>query len=277
MTSYNLRHMATLRVRFRLNPGRKGISLTKLSKQSENIELFLRSLASDLGEDGSTQLWLATDFRNGSMINTAEYQAVVDVDRAVQLNVAMLALAKFKALDTVPSFVSPATLDRFASLRGALEDGETLGVAVFDPDTGKAQRWQYVDKLKLTEISEAIETEVRYVGSIMGSTHEWNKGADKPYVIVRELTSGELVKCTYGDADYLKVSNLFARKTAIVIIEGAILFNRITGRTEVTAATGFDFAPEFPDAEFEAFFGCAPDLTGDLDTDEFISKGRADE
>jgi hypothetical protein len=269
--------MATLRVRFRLNPGRKGVPLTKLSKQAENIELFLRSLASDLGEDGSTQLWLATDFRNGSMINTAEHQAVVDIDQVAQLNVAMLALTKFKSLDMVPQFVSPATLDRFASLRGALEDDEKLGIAVFDPETGKAQRWQYVDKLKLAEIGEAIETEVRFIGSVMGSTHEWNKGADRPYLIIRELNSGDLVKCTYNDADYPKVSNIFTRKTAIVIVEGAILFNRITGRSEVTAATGFEFAPDFPDAEFEAFFGCAPDLTGDLGTDEFIAKGRADE
>jgi len=269
--------MAALRVRFRLNPGRKGVPLTKLSKQAESIELFLRSLASDLGEDGSTQLWIATDFRNGSMINTAEHQAVVDIERVAQLNVAVLALAKFKSLDSIPPFVTASTMDRFASLRGALEDDEKLGIAVFDPETGKAHRWQYVDKLKLAEIGEAIETEVSYVGSIMGSTHEWNKGADKPYLIIRELNSGDLVKCTYSDADYQEVSNLFARKTAMVIIEGAILFNRITGRSEVTAATGFGFAPDFSDAEFEAFFGCAPDLTGDLDTDEFVARGREDE
>ncbi|MES2960034.1 MAG: hypothetical protein V4750_02035 [Pseudomonadota bacterium] len=260
-----------------MNPGRKGIPLSKLSKQAESIELFLRSLASDLGEDGSTQLWLATDFRNGSVINTAEYQAVVDVDQAVQLNVAVLALAKFRTLDSVPSFVSPATLDRFASLRGGLDDGENLGIAVFDPETGKAQRWQYVDKLKFAEIGDAIDAEVRYVGSVMGTTHEWNKGADRPYLIIRDLASGELVKCTYSDADYPKVSNIFTRKSAVVVIEGAILFNRITGRSEVTAATGFEFAPDFSDADFEAFFGCAPDLTGDLGTDDFIAKGRADE
>lgn len=269
--------MATLRVRFRLNPGRKGIPLTKLSKQAENIELFLRSLASDLGESGSTQLWLATDFKNGSVINTAEYQAVVDAHQAARMNEAVLSLTGFTTLDHVPTFVSPTTLDRFASLRGALDDGESLGISVFDLLTGKAQRWQYVDKLKFAEIGDAIETEVRYVGSIIGTTHEWNKGAERPYLIVRELTAGELVKCTYRDVDYPKVSNIFSKKTAIVVIEGSILFNRITGRSEVTDASGFEFAPEFSDADFEAFFGCAPNLTGNLSTDDFVARGRSHE
>lgn len=269
--------MATLRVRFRLNPGRKGIPLAKLSKQAENIELFLRSIAADLGEDGGTQLWLATDFRNGSVINTAEYQAVVQVDQAAKLNDAVHALTMFKTLDSVPDFVSPSTMDRFASLRIALDDGENLGISVFDLESGKPERWLYVDKLKLAEIGEAIDVDVRYIGSITGTTHEWNKGAERPYLVVRELSSGDLVKCTYSDSDYAKVSNIFSRKTAIVVVEGAITFNRISGKSEVTAATGFEFAPDFSDADFEAFFGCAPDLTGELGTDEFIAKGRADE
>lgn len=269
--------MATLRVRFRLNPGRKGVPLNKLSRQAENIELFLRSLASDLGEDGGTQLWLATAFGNGSMINTAEYQAVVATVKAAKLNAAVESLLKFKALEGVPDYVSTVTLDRFACLRGALDDDESLGISTFDLETGKARRWQYVDKLKLEKIGEALEVEVRYVGSIMGTTYDWNKGATQPYILIRELTSGELVKCTYADADYAKVSHIFSRKTAVVIIEGAILFNRITERSEVTSATGFEFAPEMSDADFEAFFGCAPNLTGDLSTDDFIAKGRSGE
>lgn len=269
--------MATLRVRFRLNPGRKGVPLNKLSRQAENIELFLRSLASDLGEDGGTQLWLATDFKNGSMMNTAEYQAVVAADKAARLNSAVESLVKFKALEAVPDFVSTVTLDRFAGLRGALDDDESLGISTFDLESGKPHRWQYVDKLHFEKVSEALEVEVRYIGSVMGTTYDWNKGATQPYILIRELTSGELVKCTYADADYAKVSNIFSRKTAVVVVEGAILFNRISVRTEVTSATGFEFATEMSDADFEAFFGCAPGLTGDLNTDEFIAKGRSDE
>ncbi len=271
--------MATLRVRFRLNPGRKGIAIAKLSKQTENIELFLRSLASDLDEDASSNLWLATNFKNGSVYSTAEYQAVVDVEKAARLNDAVSSLTKFKtnARVTPPEFVSSATIDRFASLRSTLDADESIGIALFDIQSGRLKKWAYVDRLQLEEIGQSIETEVRYVGSVMGFTYEWNKGAEKPYILIRELNSGDLVKCSYSDSDYEKVSTLFSRKSAVVIIEGAIAFNRITSKNEVVAATDFEFAPDFTDADFEAFFGCAPNLTGDLSTDDFIARGRSDE
>jgi hypothetical protein len=270
--------MATLRVRFKLNPGRSGISLGKLSKQSENIELFLRSLAADLGEDDASHLWLAKDFKNGSVFNTAEFQAVVDAETAAQFNEAVDALTKFKARPKVklPKFITASTVDRFASLRQSLDDDEAIGIALFDIESGKLKRWANVDRLQLEQIAQSIETEARYVGAIMGSTHEWNKGAKEPYIIIRELNSGELVKCIYKDDDYGNVAKLFGDKASVVIIEGAMTFNRISGKSEVTMATRFDLAPNFSDDDYERFFGCAPNMTGDLDTSEFIERGRDD-
>ncbi len=271
--------MATLRVRFQLNPGRTGVALGKLSKQAENIELFLRSLASDLGEDDSPNLWLARDFQNGSVYNTAEFQAVVDAEKAGMFNDAVQCLTRFKAVSRVklPDFVTPSTVDRFASLRHSLDPDEKIGIALFDIDTGKLKRWSFVDRLQLEEIEESIETEVRYIGAVMGRTYEWNKGAKEPYIVIRELNSGELIKCVYADDDYSKVARLFNDKAAIVIVEGAMTFNRITSKTDVTMASSFDVAPDFSDEDYERFFGCAPGITGDLSTSEFIARGREDD
>lgn len=270
--------MSSLRIRFRLNPGRKGIALGKLSKQTESIELFLRSLASDLGEDDSKNVWLAEDFRNGSAIYNAELQAIVDVCVANQFNDAIYALAKYQSTSkTKPPFVSDSTIERFSSLRQCLDDDERLGIALFDLDTGKAKRFSYVDKLQLEAIGNTVETEARYVGAVMGYTYEWNKGASKPFLYVRELTTSELIKCSYNDEDYDKVAKLFSKKLAVVIIEGLISFNLITSKTEVIQATGFDFAPDFTDEDFEKFFGAAPNITGGLSSEDFIAKGRSDE
>lgn len=269
--------MATFRVRFKLNPGRTGIALGKLSKQTENIELFLRSLAADLGHDDAPGLWLAKDFKDGSFYNTAEYQAVVEADAAAQFNAAVLALAKYGPSKKIPSFVSHATIDRFATLRDGLDPDENIGIAIFDVCTGRMKRWTFVDRLALEYIGASIEAEVKYVGAVMGRTHEWNKGAREPYVIVRELNTGELVKCIYNDGDYAKVAGLFREKTAIVVIQGLISYNRITGKTLVTMAQEFDIAPDFTDKDFEEFFGCAPGLTGDMSTSDFIAQGREDE
>ncbi len=274
----NIPTMATLRVRFKLNPGRNGIALGKLSKQSENIELFLRSLAADLGEDDASHLWLAKDFRNGSVFNTAEFQAVVAVDKATQFNEAVEALAKFKSRVKIklPTFVSAPTVGRFASLRQNLDEDEAIGIALFDIDSGKLKRWSFINKLQLEQLAQSIDTELRYFGAVMGKTHEWNKGAREPYIIIRELNSGDLVKCVYNDEDYGRVAKLFSNKASVVIVEGMMTFNRLSGKSEVTGATGFDLAPDFTDDDYDRFFGCAPNLTGELSTSEFISRGRDD-
>ena len=271
--------MATLRVRFKLNPGRVGISLGRLSAQTENIELFLRALATDLGEEDKPNLWLAKDFKDGSFIDTNEFQAVVDADTAAHFNLAIQSLVKCKgtAKTAPPEFVSPATIGRFASLRQGLDTGEQIGVSLFDLETGKPKRWTFVDRLQLEIIGESIEAEVRYFGAVMGQTYEWIKGAKEPYLTIRELNTAELIKCVYVDADYSKVAKLFENKSAIVIIQGAAVYNRITNKTEVTRAQDFELAPDLSDGDFEKFFGCAPNLTGSLTTAEFVSRSRDDE
>lgn len=269
--------MATLRIRFKLNPGREGIALGKLSKQAENMELFLRSLASDLGAEDLPNFWVASKFANGSMFSTAEYQAVVDVDTAVRFNESVIALSKYAPIKKpIPTFVSPATIEKFSNLRQGLDADELIGLGVFDIQTGKI-RWNYINRLHLEEVVKSIETETVYIGAIMGRTHEWNKGADRPYLIIRELTSGDLVKCSYDDRDYDKVAKLFSKKTAVVIIQGVVTLNRITMKSELTKAEQFDFAPEFSNQDFDRFFGCAPGMTGNMSAAEFIAQGRSDE
>lgn len=270
--------MATLRIRFKLNPGRSGIALGKLSKQTENIEGFLRAIAANLGEDDGPNLWQAKDFRNGSVFSTAEYQAVVSIDRAQKFNEGVEALAKFnsRSRKKLPDYLSPTTIDRFAAIRQGLDVDEQVGISLFDADSGKPKRWHYLDRLLLEEISQSIDPEVNYIGAVIGRTHEWNKGARDPYIVVRELHSDELIKCIYDDKDYSRVVRLFNNKSAVVIVDGEMRFNRVTSKTEVIRATGFELAPDFSDQDYEKFFGCAPDFTGGMTGAAFIAQGRDD-
>lgn len=271
--------MATFRLRFKLNPDRPGVGLAKLSKQTENIEMFLRSLAADLGVSDASNLWLAKDFKNGSCISTAELQAVVEAEDAAKFNDGVEALTTYKSSGkrAVPSFVSAATVGRFAAIRHGLDVGEPIGLATFNVETGRLNRWHKIERLHFEEVAASIDSEVVYVGSVMGSTHDWVKGAKEPYVTIREINTSELIKCTYSDEDYSRVAKLFANKSAVVVVGGTVLYNRITGRTEITKATDFDLAPEISDEEFNRFFGCAPGFTGSVNTDDFIRNGRDDE
>lgn len=266
--------MANLKVRFKLNPGREGISLNKLSKQTENIELFLRSLALDLGIDDASGLWRASNFKNGSLIFTPEYQVNVPRNIALKFNEDIYNLTRFNPKEkNALHDNSPATIERFSRLRENLDVDEKIGVGLYDIDTQKL-KWKYLNRLQLEEIANSVEIETLYLGSIMGYTHEWNKGSDKPYINIREIATGDLVKCTYHDEDYQKVANLFQKKNSIVTIHGTVKLNRITNKYELMNATDFVIAPEFSNEDYDKFFGCAPDFTNGLSSAEFVSKGR---
>ncbi|MHB1198262.1 MAG: hypothetical protein ACYCZ6_01635 [Polaromonas sp.] len=267
--------MAKLRIRFKLNPGREGVPLGKLSKQSENIEKFLRSIAADLNADDSKNGWVADHFKTGSLEETISLMSDVPDETLDQFDEAMNYLLKFGIGNKpIPSFLGVGTIECYSVMRQNLDPDERLGIGLFHPKTGKAKPFTLVDRFQLEAVGKSIETEVRYIGAVMGSTHEWNKGAEKPFIVIRELNSQELIRCNYSDGDYAKVAKLFGNKTAIVIIEGSISQNLITSKTEVLLATGFEFAPDFSGKDFDKFFGAIPGLTGDLTSEEFVAKGR---
>lgn len=270
--------MAKLRIRFKLNPGREGVPLGKLSKQSENIEKFLRSIAADLNADNSKNGWVADKFKSGSLEETISLMAEVSDETVENFDEAMNYLLKFGiGKKPIPSFLGVGTIECYSALRQNLDPDERLGIGLFHPKTGRAKPFNLIDRLQLEAVGKSIETEARYIGAVMGTTHEWNKGAEKPFIVIRELNSQELIRCNYSDGDYAKVAKIFENKAAIVIIEGSISLNLITSKTEVLLATGFDFAPSFSEEDFNKFFGAAPGITGDLTSEQFVAKGRSDE
>ncbi len=95
--------------------------------------------------------------------------------------------------------------------------------------------------------------ETSYLGSIIGNTYEWTKGSREPFVKIRDIATGQLVKCFYDDIDYKKVTQLFEKKDSLVIIYGHISFNRLTEKTEVTKATDFEIAPHMSQDQYEVF------------------------
>ena len=278
--------MARIKLKFKLNPGREGVALGKLSKQTENIELFLRSLASDLGLDGSTDMWSAKDFKNGSCIYEVNFDAVVDDAVVAEFNecATSLALAAIgsaksseKLISKIPQKISFETRERFTNLREKLDHNEPLGICFFDAKSKNPWKWNFIDKLQFEELSRSVEKEIKYYGSVMGFAYEWTPGADKPFIIIRELNSGDLVKCLYRDEDYSKIATIFQKKKSVVIVSGEITLNQITNKHEVTSANDFECAPEFNQDDYEKFFGCAEGLSGNLSSAEFIVSGRTDD
>lgn len=261
-----------------MNPGREGIAFSKLSKQAEGIENLLCSIAEDIGLPADQNQWLAKEFKNGSVYSTAEHQALVNAETLDLFNAAVRNLIRFKptADGTLPHGISLQTLESFANLRTPLEVDETIGIGLYDQGT-KAPKFYKVTKLRLEDVAKAIDAETSYIGAIIGYTYEWTKGAKEPFIKIRDIASGDLVKCCYDDADYKKVAKLFDKKDALVIVSGHITFNRLSKKSEITKATDFEIAPDLSQDQYDSFFGCAPDLTNGVDAASYIRKIRGDE
>lgn len=270
--------MKPIRLRARFNPEKDGIALSKLGKQVSALDGFLRSVIKDIGEEDAPNSWRAYNFKNGSVFTTAEFNAVTNAESRSKFNSAIDFFTHFNDKKQVnpPDFLHVRTLGKFSSLCQSLDD-ERLGLATYHPKTGRQNSFQFIDKSIAKKIEVLFEADILYYGSIMGHTHSWNKGTERPFFVIRELNTGELIQCSYSDENYRNVAALFAKKTAIVIIEGAMKYNKILEKAEVIKSESFEFAPTYEQGDLDAFFGCAPGMTGDFSSEDFVSQGRCDD
>lgn len=272
--------MARIKVKFTLNPGREGISWAKLAKQSETIQSLLSSISDDIGI--ASDKWLARDFANGSHMSNAELEAVATANEFAKFNDCMRGLITYTSeSDALLNFgISKKSVAIFSDLRAPLDIDEPIGIGLYDPnqpyDVKAVPSENFsVTRLKLQEIANAIESETTYVGSVIGYTYEWNKGAKEPYIKIRDVTSQELIKCSYSDKDYGKVAELFHNKEALVIVYGLITFDWVNQKTELKKANDFEVAPEpLSDSEYNSFFGCAVGMTGKVNAAQYVRKMR---
>lgn len=269
--------MPNIRVRFKLNPGREGIAFSKLAKHAEGIENLLSSIAEDIGLLPEQNQWLGKEFRNGSLFSTAENQMLANDYQVSIFNEIISNLIKFstKSSKELLDKISLKTLKYFADLRIPLEIDEIIGIGIYEKGKEKP-RFYNVSKLKLEAVAKSIDIETSYIGSVIGNTYEWTKGAKEPFIKIRDVATDELIKCYYDDKDYRKVAKLFEIKDALVIISGNIIYNRFSEKTEVAKATDFEIAPVLTQEQYESFFGSAPNLTEGIDSATYIRNLRGD-
>lgn len=265
--------MSTIRIKFKVNPGREGLPLDILARHAEDTAAFLKSLANDLNLPADQSLWVAKEFKNGSLIYTAENHLSVDeavVEKAASATMALIACKGERS--KVPSFISDLTIRNFAEIKNPFGADDVVRVGVVGVDN--KTKWKPVSYMAFQAIADMIEGQVVYHGSVMGTTYEWNKGADKPYLKLRDIATGELVKCTYSKKDYSKVRALFDRESDMVVVYGTITYDRLASSTELTNATDFESIAPLSEDEQDAFFGSLPRLTGDMSSAEYVRQQR---
>jgi len=257
--------MAGLKVRFVINQGRHGAPMSKLGKISEQAEKFLRALATDNAIETKPGEWLAANFKNGSVEYDAEFQGDVNFG-AVQAFVRGLEfLADYDPEgDGLNGSVSSSTALEYAKIGSLIDPDEEVGLGIY-PAQGGSIKWRKITYHRTAAIRREIETPLPTYGSIQGIIHAWFKEAREPSFQMRELATDSLIRVYYPARLYADVAQAVQERTTMLIATGDMLFDRASRQATELHADRIERIRMLSTAEFENFFGSAPEFEASED------------
>jgi hypothetical protein len=209
--------MSQLKLRITLNKGKRGIPLSKLELLVEEMRKFLTSMGEDFELVEPTN-WAGVDFRNSSLEFTSEYQLPVGMDKLVRFNGAVRTLTRSE----FPSSLQSSTSEHFFKIANMLDSDEVADIAVFEENGTPVQfeisrrtaslAW-FIDVLPYRETN----------GAIQGQIHSLYKESKPPHFMLRELSTGNLIKCEYEVTEYPAIVQALKNKDQVLHVSGTII------------------------------------------------------
>ena len=260
--------MARLRVRVEMNKGRVGIPLEKLAAVVAETEKFFAMLAEDVRLSGPRD-WLGLDFENGSLNFNAEYAYDLPERDIITFNSEFDDVRHGKP----PARARAATRNQYARIAEPLDPDEFIEFGIYRPQANQPELLPLDKKRAALLVSQQEPVESH--ASIQGRIHSVFLGADPPHFMLRELATGRLVHCEYeADGVYEQLADALQTKGTVVHVYGMSRIDLTERKIEKIRAQSIAVAETMSDDEFEQFFGCAPNLTGEETTEEFIQRIR---
>ena len=272
--------MATLRIKILLNKGRRGVPLHKLSKINAETERFLSDLGQDLKVIESSREWIAVHFEeSGSVAYDIEHATVSDERSIERFNGSLDGITELR-LDEIPKTgleeVSSATIWQYTKIASALDTGEELDFGICRNGNGTPD-WRTLSPKRAEEIRHVLNDTIEIYGSIQGIIVALTKDDDrKDRFFIRELSTGNRIKCSFAPDYYQKVVSLLGVRDQAVFVSGTMKLSRIARKVEEITLEKIESAPPYEKGDLERFFGSAPDITGDLSTSEYLEEIRSE-
>lgn len=263
--------MADLRIPLVLNKGRKGIPFQKLARISYELQQFLGLLGADLHIELGNG-WLATGFNDGSFGCVAEKVDPVEEPTARAFKQAFRNIARRRP----DARVRPSTIRQYAKIADPMEAEDTAEFILpeMDSDEQADERCELTKQQALLITSE-IQGVVRSYGGIQGVIHSVFLGASPAHFQLRELSTGNLVKCVYSSRrHYDELTAVLKEQDAVVHVYGTIRTDFVNRQIEELKVEKIQLADSFSQEDFDRFIGCAPGLLGDQSLQEFIDDVR---
>ena len=281
--------MSNLRIQIEIHKGVRGVPLDKLTHIVGEVQRFLLMLSEDAGLGVKSESWIGLDFENGSLLFIAEKVEPATAGEIEEFNSAFISIADKRPI----ARVRRGTIAQYAKIADPIEADEAVSFGLFEPmpddllleeEEGTAE---YVHqeqatplrKLQLTRSeAEAIQSEiqasVKAYGALQGRIHSLFLGSKPAYFNIRELSTGNLVKCVYKPAVYPEIAAALQRRNAVLHVYGYTSTDLVERKLEEMEVAKVTLAPTVGDEEFDRLFGAAPGFTGNLTTQEFINHAR---
>ncbi|MBK8122740.1 MAG: hypothetical protein IPK54_04085 [Dokdonella sp.] len=266
-----------LRLRIELNKGRHGMPLSKLAQVCQETTRFLNLLCEDLDLPQPKAGWLAEDFENGSVDFDLRHPEVVD---AVLVEFGRQALrmvfGNTYERAELALRIRSETRRQFLRIGTVLDTDEVAHFGVYEGNEARPRQW--FDLMHTSE-QEAVATRLldrNAYGEVQGVIHAFFKDPPKPYLSIRELSTGELVKCFFRPDMYQAAVELLEDRDAVVFVEGWLKEDAATGQTREVNAEDFRPAPEFDSELYQGLLGAIPDYTGQLSSEDCVREARGE-
>jgi len=266
--------MPRVRIAVEMNKGRIGVPLHKLGEVVKETENFLRMLAEDVELPGDKRQWLGLDFQSGSLKFVAEYAVPVELRQFAEFGSSFDDVRRGRA-----GRARTSTRTQYARIAEQLDEDETIDFGVYKSPEDAVPEFVSLSKRDLALILGDVQKPLESHGAVQGIIHSLFIGSQPPHFFVRELSTDDLIKCAYQHTVYPQLAKALQREAAVVHVYGRLKTNMDERKVEQVTVEKIDLADELSEQEFNKFFGCSPNLTGHMTTQEFIDRvrGRNDE
>ena len=267
--------MANFRMKVGLNRGKGPVDFKSLSSLTDEINSFLRKLGEDAGLVASANKWFATNVEDGSLLTDAEPGLEVSPETAARLEEMVAAIVRGDAVGSQGLGVREQTKLQFAVVaRKASNIHVPVDFGLYGSTRSKQVVWHSVNEDQASRLTLYVSPTVDFMGGIQGVIHAWFKESGEPHFQLRELGHNALINCYYRPEHYNDILRAVARREERVHVAGLIRASRIDKTIESVKVSKIKNPVDFTDADFERFFGCAPSMTGDRDSAEFVEWNR---
>jgi hypothetical protein len=247
--------MNSLKIRLKLNEGRIGIPVKKVSGIACEVESFLVMISEDIGLPQKE--WLAINFQNGSLIFDCEQN--VEEDLRKRANRILTALFNNELDSPAGRTIRYETRAQFFHIATRIDPGEVVRFGLFcEEDKDEPSDWYPLSRENVPPQRE--QTIATYLGEIQGVVHTFIKEGKTPQFIVQQIHNGNKVRCYFGRDLYDAAVATLSEADSIIFVEGLLSEDTVTGQIKSIDVEDFRLSPDFSPTFFESFMGSRPGL-----------------